>query len=677
VWDNPLTPVNESLGFVGDLATINVSSVGDGTVTVAGFTDTLTGVETLSFDNGIWSVTSNEWVPLIGVTNSETQVIGAGANSYEIDGNLVNLTLMLDNTLIPLTGITVGDVEILDPDGPNGVRTVTLAGADAASFALFDVFNPLTNEAYQELRFVGGRAAGAGAATNYEVKPDYHVTLNVADGSGGSAINYTLNITDVNDNAPLITSPDQIHVTDGSGTNNVVYRITATDLDTQGAIADPREGVLGSAQGALTYALAPAGPGNDNALFTFSDNGEIRFAAPPVFTEGDNVKTLVVQASDGAHVTEHTVTVVIEPTGAPPPDPTLIEAIGDFALRNIASQYVIDPIGAGANVNVTFMGTPVGPNSFAGWSALQTEEAAGGGFHVLWEHTNQTYSFWTTDAAGNFVSTVETPLANQTPGQYEDIFGVDLDGDGIIGVPGGGTPVPTIVESVGDFTLGHDGTQLLIGDGFLPEIGVSASFAPVVGPNSFAGWTALQTEEVEGGPGVGYYLLWEHTDQTYSLWTLNSSGVFQSTVETPLANQTPDLYEDIFGVDLDGNGNIGGSLALFSLPQPSVTLIESNGDFTLGHDGSQYLIGDGVLPEIGMTASFAPLVGPDSFAGWSAIEAEEAAGGGFHVLWEHTDGTLSFWTVDAAGEFQSTVETPAASITPELLNEYQAIFGFA
>jgi Ca2+-binding RTX toxin-like protein len=551
-WDNPLTVIDErSPGYAGPAVTFTVSSVGDGTVTVGGVVDTLTGVETLSFDNGIWSVVSNEWVPLIGVTDSITDVIEGGAVDFEIDGNLVNVNVMLDNTLIPLTGIRVGDVDILDPDGPNGVRTVTLAGEDAASFALFDVFNPLTNESYQELRFVGGRPVGAGAATNYEVQPHYHVTLNVADGSGGSAINYTLNITDVNDNAPLITSPDQIHVTDGSGTNTVVYRITATDRDTQGAIADPTQ-VGGSVQGPLTYTLAPDGPGNDNVLFTLSDNGEIRFDPPgPVFTPGgDNVKTLVVQASDGAFTTVKTVEVVIEPVGAPPPDPgTIIESDGQFILRNVGSEYVIDPEGAGSNVNVTFQGAQVGPNSFAGWTAIQAEDdVVNGGFDVLWEHTNGDWSLWNLDANGALQSFVFTPVAGQPAVVfgYELTFEADLNGDNVVGSP------LTIVEALGGstpngaITLSLVGAQYHVGDGVLPETGVTY-LGGAAGPGTFAGWTAIQAEDdpVNGG----FDVLWEHTNGDWSFWNIDANGAYQSHEYTP-APLPPALvteYQATFG----------------------------------------------------------------------------------------------------------------------------------
>ncbi len=59
------------------------------------------------------------------------------------------------------------------------------------------------------LRFIGG---GGASFTNFEVKPVYNVTINVADANGGSSINYTLNITDINDNRATITSGEKVNV---------------------------------------------------------------------------------------------------------------------------------------------------------------------------------------------------------------------------------------------------------------------------------------------------------------------------------------------------------------------------------------------------------------------------------------------------------------------------------
>jgi hypothetical protein len=149
-----------------------------------------------------------------------------------------------------------------------------------------------------------------------------------------------------------------------------------------------------------------------------------------------------------------------------------------------------------------------------------------------------------------------------------------------------------------------------------------------------------------------------------------------SAVETRPADQTPGQYEDIFQVDLDGDGIIGvppAPLVALALAPAEIVAIETNGDSMLSHDGSQYLIGDGILPEIGLTRNGGP-VGPDSFVtGWQAIQAEAAADGGFNVLFERPNGAYWFWTTDAAGERVTAVETRPADQTP---GQYEHIFQF-
>ena len=213
-----------------------------------------------------------------------------GTNSGAVFGNVVNSVLVNDNTALPtvgpgLSGILVANIRIDDPDGASAPRTVTLAGDDAASFQVVDTLAGPT------LRFIGG---GPLSFTNYEAQPVYHVTVNVADANGGSSINYTLNITDVNDNRAPITSGSRVNVEENTATNVVVYRVAATDVDTVGP--------------ALTYAFVAGVGGEDNALFTMV-NGEVRFAAAstrdfeaPQDANGDNVYNILVGVSDGVGV---------------------------------------------------------------------------------------------------------------------------------------------------------------------------------------------------------------------------------------------------------------------------------------------------------------------------------------------------------------------------------------
>jgi len=302
---------------------INVSTVGDGTVQenfVGGSAiDTLSGIEQLAFDDGLWSTTTQEFVPLVSVTNSQTLAI----NGVELDGNLVNLVTLNDNTDIPLNGILLGTIDIVDPDGINGVRAVTLTGADAASFRI------VNTAGVQQLRYIGGRDLGL-AKANFEVTPILYVTVNVADNSGGSAINYALRLTDVNDNRPVFTSPDSVSAQEGTAADQVIYRATADDLDTVG----PQ----------LVYSIVG---GADAGRFTMTD-GEITFNAVPDFAApvdsgGDNVYDIIIGASDGVGpVTNKAITIRVTDTGTPPVFTTVPAAPLPVAENTLAATILYD-----------------------------------------------------------------------------------------------------------------------------------------------------------------------------------------------------------------------------------------------------------------------------------------------------------------------------------------------
>jgi hypothetical protein len=242
-------------------------------------------------------------------------VLFNGSATYA-NSNVTNSIVVSDNTALTAIGINVANIVVSDPDGPTGLLSITLAGDDAASFQV------VSAPGGPVLRFIGG---GGGSFTNYEAKPVYHVTVNVADGTGGSSINYTLNITDVNDNRPTITSGATVNVQETTGTNVVVYRVAGHDQDTVGP--------------ALAYSLIAGVGGEDNALFSMV-NGEVRFNSAPDFeapgdANSDNVYNILVGVTDGVGAfTTKAVTIRVANTDeggntAPtitttPPNPILV-----------------------------------------------------------------------------------------------------------------------------------------------------------------------------------------------------------------------------------------------------------------------------------------------------------------------------------------------------------------
>ena len=108
----------------------------------------------------------------------------------------VALTTALTNNAIAENTSTTSRTKVADiaiTDDTLGTNTITLSGADAASFEV------VGNALYLK----------AGVALNYESKTSYAVTVNVADstvtGSTALSTSYTLAVTDVNE-APTVVA---------------------------------------------------------------------------------------------------------------------------------------------------------------------------------------------------------------------------------------------------------------------------------------------------------------------------------------------------------------------------------------------------------------------------------------------------------------------------------------
>ncbi len=84
---------------------------------------------------------------------------------------------------------------------------------------------------------------------------------------------------------------------------------------------------------------------------------------------------------------------------------------------------------------------PFTAGEFGAWTFIAAQQTATGYEVALKDGSADQYGVWDTDASGNFVS---GPISNVsgTNAALESIetsFNYDLNGDGIIGVPSGGT----------------------------------------------------------------------------------------------------------------------------------------------------------------------------------------------------------------------------------------------
>ena len=151
--------------------------------------------------------------------------------------------------------------------------TFTIAGG--ADAALFDV--------------VAGNLVFR-AAPNFETDPhSYQVVVSASDGANTATRTITVNLTDLNDSAPVITTAAIQSVAENS---TVVAALTSTDADTVGT--NP-----------ATFTIAG---GADAALFDVVA-GNLVFRAAPNFETDPHSYQVVVSASDGANTATRTITV--------------------------------------------------------------------------------------------------------------------------------------------------------------------------------------------------------------------------------------------------------------------------------------------------------------------------------------------------------------------------------
>ena len=336
---------------------------------------------------------------------------------------------------------------------------------------------------------------------------------------------------------------------------------------------------------------------------------------------------------------------------APKVPPTILESNGDVSLGVRNDVYLVVASDA-SETTITFQGKPTGPNTFAGWDIVQVENRAEGGYEVLWEHTDGPYSYWVTDANGAYQFSRSVSAGSLV--DYETTFSADLNGDGYVGAAPK-TP-PTILESNGDVSLGVRDDVYLFVFGDDSEVTLTYQGQPT-GPNTFSGWAVVQVEDRVGG---GFEILWKNSDGLYSHWIADSNGAYQFSGSVSPGSLVD--YETIFSADLNGDSSIGPP------PKASPTILESNGDVSLGVRDDVYLFLGSDASETILTYQ-GKSTGPNTFAGWDVVQVEDRTGGGFQVLWEHTDGMYSYWTTDASGAYQFSRSVSAGS-----LPDYEAEF---
>ncbi|MGY3034660.1 serralysin [Bradyrhizobium sp. USDA 4354] len=343
--------------------------------------------------------------------------------------------------------------------------------------------------------------------------------------------------------------------------------------------------------------------------------------------------------------------------------PSAIEAFGSTSVVLTNGNYYLSSISTGSGPVLKFAGSVVNVADYGTWSVIAAEQVSGGGYDVVWKNSaNAHYSVWSTDSAGNFLTTLaaapEVLGSDASLQALEPTLQQDLNADGTIGVP--------VVSGVTIEAFGSTKTMLSGGNYYLANISTGTgptlkyAGAAVIAAN-FGTWSVIAAEQVTGG---GYDVVWKNSANAhYSVWSTDSTGNFLTTLaaapEVLGTDASLEALEPTLQQDLNGDGTTGVPIA----PVVSGVTIEAFGSTKTVLSGGNYYLAD-ISTGSGPTLKYAgAAVIAANFGTWSVIAAEQVSGGGYDVVWKNSaNAHYSVWNTDSTGNFLTTL-----AAAPEVL----------
>ena len=251
-------------------------------------------------DNNAFAINSSTGE--IAVANSSELDYENGATSYTLsltisDGDtissaetvIINVNDLNDNTPV----ITASQSFDINENSANGtsVNTVAVSDADviATTYQDWKMTGGNTNEAFAIDSSSGEITVADASQLDYETTPTtYNLSITVSDGANtSSAETVTINVNDLNDNAPIITTAQSFSIDENSANGTTIGIVVATDVDTS----------------PTTYQDWTITSGNTNAAFAIdSSSGELSVATSSELDyESTTSYTLALSVSDGVN----------------------------------------------------------------------------------------------------------------------------------------------------------------------------------------------------------------------------------------------------------------------------------------------------------------------------------------------------------------------------------------
>jgi cytochrome c2 len=343
-----------------------------------------------------------------------------------------------------------------------------------------------------------------------------------------------------------------------------------------------------------------------------------------------------------------------------PSSATVIESSGTTTLLTNGSYYYLRA-GAGPAVYLSYGGAPVTAGEFGAWTIIAAQQTATGFEVALKNGSADQYGVWNTDASGNYVSASLSNVSGTSTAleSIETSFNFDLNGDGVIGVPSGGTGGTTggsmtVIESSGTTSLLTDGAHYFLQPNGGAAVELSYNGSPVA-VGEFGAWAPIAAQQTSTGYEVA---LKDGSADLYGVWNTDSSGNWTSAPISNVSgtNAALESIETSFNYDLNGDGTIG---------VPAPTVIESNGSMSLLTDGTNYFLKPSGGTAVTLNYNGSPVT-VGQFGGWTPVAAAQTATG-YEIALELTGSNeFTIWNTDSSGNYLSSILNEAPGTSAQL-----------
>ena len=247
------------------------------------------------------------------------------------------------------------------------------------------------------------------------------------------------------------------------------------------------------------------------------------------------------------------------------PTPVVIEAFGSTHLTQVGNNYSLYD-GGGSGPSLKYGGVNIVVGQWGGWAPIGGEVTATG-YEVAWKLAGaDQYTVWNTDTNGNdTTNTIGTVSGSSSALEsLETSFHQDLNGDGVIGVPGS-----VVIEAFGSTHLTQIGNNYFLYDGGGTGPSLKFGGANIV-VDQWGGWAPIGAEVTATGYEVAWKLV--GADQ-YTVWNTDTNGNDTTNTIGTVSGSSSALesLEASFHQDLNGDGVTGVPAATSGIPSSSLT----------------------------------------------------------------------------------------------------------